>query len=194
MRKFNYAPIALLFLALLFNSCSRSTEKTASSNYFDLKAYFATEAARLQAANPSIRKTVAIDGSLEKKQLKIEDWTKELSAFTDADINKAAWRGMFSVDKKDGLEQYKAKNDDVPVQLLVIKRKDEKITSIEIKISNKNALYISADELNYYPDSLYTITKMQAIRLKDPKTYEVRGVFINAATQPPVRSSTAPLL
>lgn len=188
-----YAPIALLLALLLFNACNSGEKKAEPSNYFDLKTYFAEESARLNKNNPSVHKTVSIDGSSEEKQLTIEDWTKELAAFSDADINKAAWRGSFNLEKKNAEERYTPKGEDIPVRLLVIKRKAEKINSIHIEIRNKNPLYTSVDELNYYPDSVYEITKTQAIKLKEPKTYEVRGVFTNAATPPPAQTSTAPL-
>lgn len=195
MKKHNwFAPIVLPLLVLLFNSCISPQKKVLTSNYFDLKGYFEIEAARLQEANPSIRKTVFINGSSEEKQLHIENWKKEFSAFIDADINKAAWQGQFATEKKNDIEYYKAKKEEIPIQLLTIDyNKEERIRSIKISIRNKNILYTSVDELLYYPDSLYEITKSQAVRFRDVKSYKVKGVFTDTATPSQAQSSAAPL-
>lgn len=182
----------VVLLAVLMTSCSQTAEQRPPSDYFDLKTYFASEVTRLEARNPSVSKTVSIDETTEQKELKIEDWEKELSAFSDADINKAAWRGLFTVEKMSGIERYTANDEKAAVRSLIIHRSAGAVTSIHITIKNKNALYTSVDELTYYPDSLYEINKVQKINFTDPKIYKVKGRFTNAASPPPAPVAAAP--
>jgi len=186
--------VMVVLLTVLMTSCSQTAEQRPPSDYFDLKTYFASEVTRLKARNPSVSKTVSVDETTEQKELKIEDWEKELSAFSDADINKAAWRGLFTVEKVPGLERYTSNDEKAAVKSLIIRRSADAVTSIHITIKNKNALYTSVDELTYYPDSVYEINKVQKINFADPKIYKVKGRFINAALPLPVPVATAPAL
>lgn len=177
----------------VLQACSGGAEKVPATAYFDLRAYFEAEAARLQSAAPLIRKAVSIDSSAEVRQLKIESWADEFSAFSEADINKAAWRGMYSVQKQGDIERYTATSDKTPVRLLTIYRQGNQVKSLQITIKTENTLYTSTEELSYYPDSLYEINKVQAVRFKALKNYKVKGIFINAQTLSSAQNPTVPL-
>lgn len=171
MRKY-----ALLFAGFLM-SCGTPEQEQPSTKleYFDLKGYFSKEAASLARSTAMVDKTVIITDSAERKQVKITNWEKELSAFVDADINKAAWKGAFKSRKnEDGLE-YTSTNEKVPVKRLQIFKRNEAITGIVIVLENSNYLYRSTDTLRYYPDSLYQIKKSQQIKLMSPKRYQITG-------------------
>ena len=173
-------PFLFLSLPLFFMACQQqaSTEKvSAAIHYFDLKGYIAKEADRLNALQPSLNKTVMVNKSEESKKLKIADWHKELSAFTDADINKSAWQGLFLVTRTSNEDKYTSDNEKVPVKSLVIKHLNGKVRSIQILIGNSNILYTSKDTLSYYPDSLYQIKKTQHIKLLNEKSYRITGKF-----------------
>ncbi|WP_449435582.1 hypothetical protein [Pedobacter steynii] len=92
-------PILLFLSFLLFISCNNSADKKQKTNlnYFDIKGYFEKEVARLTLKNPLITKTVSVNGATESKRIKITDWKKELTLFSDADINRASWKGLFEL-------------------------------------------------------------------------------------------------
>ncbi len=168
------AGCSLLFLL----ACGDAEQpKVAAPQYFDLKAYFRQEAARLNKSQPLVSKTVSVNDSSEHKKIRISDWNKELANFSDADINKSAWTGMFKVLKSDSQEVYSSTDDKVLVKKLEITRKDNNISAIRIWLNTSNYLYNSTDTLTYIPDSLYEIRKMQQIRLMDVKKYAVKGVL-----------------
>lgn len=168
-----YCTILLLF------GCRNATEQRQNSNhsYFDVKGYFETEADRIRKLGPTIKKTVAVDDSTETQSLKIVDWKRELAAFSDADINRASWKGMFKIAKSNGNEIYTSDNEKIPVKQVGIFYKDKKLFRLQMLIENKNTLYTSLDTLNYYPDSLYQIKKVQNIRLLNKKNYVITGRF-----------------
>ena len=172
--------IKRLFLAFLLISVFSCTErKNVEANtdlmYFDIKGYFQNEIVRLQMLKPTVVKTVYISGSEEKKTIGIQDWNKELAIFLNADINKASWKGSFSIDKKDENEIYKSSAKKIPVKMIAVTKENKTVKKIVVIIAYKNILYQSQDTLTYYPDSLYEIKKEQDIRFLKKKKFTVIG-------------------
>lgn len=178
MRKLSF--LLLLFILGGCNSAPRN-KQLKNLQYFDLKGFIAEEAARLNRQKSEIDKSVTINQSSEQKKVKIADWQKELSVFADADINKSAWQGLFSLQEKRDTKVYLSDNEKVPVKSLTIKYKNGKPAGIQILISTKNMLYTSSDTLCYYPDSIYQVKKSQQIKLLNKKEYRVNGIFPNQA-------------
>jgi hypothetical protein len=168
-----------VFLFFALTACSNREQKplAAGQEYFGLKSYFQKEALRLQRTNPVVNKTVVANGKTETKHLNIRSWTKELSSFIDADINKRAWAGEFKKTVSNSAETYLSNNDKVPVKKVTILRRKEQIAGIVIIIRNKNYLYTSTDTLSYYPDQWYEVRKTQQIKLLSKKQYRINGVF-----------------
>lgn len=167
----------LFVFALALFSCNQRKESEANTDliYFDIKGYFAKEIIHLTELKPAVKKSVSINGALENKSLVIKDWTKELSVFLDADINKTSWKGSFVAIKNDHQETYTSSSKKIPVKKILIEKNGNKIRKVEIFIANKNILYTSNDTLTYYPDSLYQIEKRQKIRLLSAKKYSIIG-------------------
>lgn len=166
-------------MACVIVSCSNPEQggQNAGGTYFDLKGYFGKQAKALAQRNPTINKSVIVNGAAEQKQLKIEDWEKELSSFIDADINKKAWQGEFKSVEANDVQTYTSNNEKVPVRKLQVFKSNGEVTGITIMIENSNYLYRSRDTLIYYPDSLYQIRKSQQIKLMEPKNYRITGTF-----------------
>ncbi|SHG21545.1 hypothetical protein [Pedobacter caeni] len=166
-------------LLLLCYGCGDSTvasQKNAHT-YFDLKGFFEKERARLSQSNPLILKTVMVNDSSESKQLRIADWKKELSAFSDADMNRAAWKGLFQIRKTTSGVAYTTDSKKVPVKEVLVMERNGKLYGLQILIRNSTTLYTSSDTLSYYPDSLYEVKKSQNIRLLSEKNYRITGKF-----------------
>ncbi|MCZ4244761.1 hypothetical protein [Pedobacter punctiformis] len=169
--------LCILVFALAFFSCNQRKDAEANTDllYFDVKGYFKNEALHLQKVKPLVQKLVNLNGDAESKATKINDWEKELTIFTDADINKTSWRGSFKINKVADTETYTSDNRKIPVKRIIIVKVNGKVTSIEIIRENKNMVYQSTDTLLYYPDSLYEIRKQQKIKLLNPKKYIITG-------------------
>lgn len=167
------------FLLLLFFGCNNQPEQKQQREltYFDITGYFETEVARLSKANPSISKTVAVNGGLEEKQLRIADWKKELSSFSNADINRASWKGAFTLSRQQNTQTYTSDQEKIPVKKVQVSFEKERLKSLLIVIRNSNSLYRSEDTLTYYPDSLYRVQKTQKIKLLNEKNYVITGTF-----------------
>lgn len=165
-------------LILLLSACAQKEQnKAQSETYFNLRSYFEKEAERLNKLNLQLDKLVAIGENVEQKKVSIKDFNRELSTFINSDINKASWRGAFTVKKNRNSELYTTENEKIPVKRIEIQYQNNRIRSIKIDIATQNILYRSSDRLAYFPDSLYEINKTQKIKLLKEKKYSVIGKF-----------------
>ncbi|WEK20321.1 MAG: hypothetical protein P0Y49_04100 [Candidatus Pedobacter colombiensis] len=165
-------------IVLIFYSCNPAAKNQNDTlNYFDIKGYFEKEALRLNKNNPLLTKTVVVNGAAETRKIHIPDWKKELSIFSDAEINRSAWKGLFGTTKNNEQELYTSDNEKVPVKEVLITKRNGRVYGIRILVKNTNMLYNSADTLSYYPDSLYQINKKQHIKLMAAKNYSITGKF-----------------
>ncbi len=166
-------------LIVLSSSCTQNEVQNSltAAPYFDLENYFKAEASRLTKTNPQLDKTVIVNGESESRDVTISDWKQEFESFIDADINKAAWRGAFKVQKDSATTTYSTLDEKIPVKKLVISFEGNKVSGIVAIVNNTNKLYTSTDHLTYYPDSLYQIKKIQQVRFMESKNYDVTVRF-----------------
>jgi hypothetical protein len=144
--------------------------------YFDIKGYFTADTARLNKLGKLVIKTVTHNGVTESKKIKIANWGQELDMFTGADINRPAWKNSYTIATGDNLVLYKAKEDELKVREIIIKKDKEKVKWIVIYTRTKNILYQTTEKLSYFPDSLYLIEKDQRVRLMGRNRYKIQGV------------------
>lgn len=144
--------------------------------YFSLADYFGKEAVRLQQLNPEITKTVTKNGEEERKNIKVTDWEKEFALFIDADINKPAWRNSYRVDSAGSSMTYTSTDSALRTKEIYIEKSDLGAISY-IRVTNRvsNALYQTDEQLAYYVDSLYRITKQQHVQIIGESHYTVTG-------------------
>src|SRR5690606_13393364 len=174
-----------LFAALTACSLSEDANGTDGAKirgggkaYFDLETYFLEEIQRLQKDNPTIKKTVWIDGVPETKSLKISKWANELDLFLNSDINKPAWRNSYQVDSTQNQLIYKANEKGLRTRWIQI-RKNAQGDLVQISIRNEtdNMIYRTEEILNYFSDSLYSIEKNQRVRILGKHQYRFQGEF-----------------
>lgn len=172
----------LLFLCSLLFACGRTG--THSGPYFDTKAYFESEASRLKKANVLALKELSLGSKTDVVQdTDSTNWTKELSLFTDIDLNKPSYRGRFTVDSLmiDTLLTeviYKSADDKIDLKEVKISMKKGKPYRIRIERSEENTLYRSSKVMEYNTDSGYTVEGSQDVRLADGVAYRLHLHFI----------------
>jgi len=171
--------LKVFVLILLLGGCV-SAEKEKASNriyYFDLRNYFTKTATKLNTKKPFVEKTVSKNESSENKKLQITDWKTELALFIDADINKPAWKDSYTKDSSATKIIYTAKEDDLKTQKIEIDLKNGLPVKFKINSKMDNLLYHNTEELEFYPDSVYSINKHQKIMLLGENNYLIKGIF-----------------
>ena len=195
-KKLLAAIVCGLYFILILPACKPAIKQNARLKYFDIKGFFAKEAARLTKLNPQIVKSVYHNGVTESKKVHIDNWDNEFSLFSESDINRPAWRDNYSTISEGNITIYRAKDPELNnTQEILIKRVNGKVEYILIYNSNhapkdttnskstkntrtlENLLYTNSEELTYFPDSLYQINKIQSVRLLGTNKYQIKGFF-----------------
>ena len=167
-------------LLLLGNGCKPgNTDTNPALKYFDIKGYFESEAIRLTKQNRPVLKMITYNGKKEDKMVTITDWKRELDFFESSDINKPALKDSYSIVESEDAVIYRAKNRDVKMQEMIVKKANKKVKWILIYNFKKNLLYQTTEKLSYFPDSLYLIEKQQRVRLLGKNFYRIKGFFRN---------------
>lgn len=169
--------ITISFFALLVLGLSGCKPEIKKASFFDLSGYFTKEAARLQALNKPVLKTVEHNGTSETKRIAIRDWNAELSLFKNSDINKPAWASSYAITADSNITIYRSKDPDLKIGEVMIKQEKGKVKWIVILNHNKNLLYETMEKLSYFPDSLYMIEKRQSVRILGTNRYRIKGLF-----------------
>jgi len=163
-------------------SCTGSNNTAPTSgtqtSYFSLQDYFLREADRLSRSAPKVDKTVSRNGASESKRVQIDDWKNELALFIDSDINKPAWQKSYRIDSTKHSLVYTCVDPELRTQKITIeKHENGKVKHIAIINQSGNMLYQTAEQLNYYPDSLYQINKQQLVRFIGDSRYSINGML-----------------
>ncbi|RZA01359.1 MAG: hypothetical protein EOP47_11020 [Sphingobacteriaceae bacterium] len=163
-------------IILLLPACKPAIKDDGvTAKYFDLKAYFKADAARLSRIKKTTLKTVTHNGATETKEVKIDNWERELSLFSEANINKPAWRDSYKIQTTPTIVIYTAKDDDLKTREIIVNKTADKVKYIVIYNYTKNILYYTKEKLTYWPDSLYKIEKTQQVRLLGLNKYVITG-------------------
>ena len=166
-----------IIIVLLFSGCSSATEEQANKQqyFFDIAGYFERQASTLKGKK--IIKTVSKNETSETKTLTIENWEQELQLFTDADINKAAWKNSYKKDSTANKLTYTTSDPELRVKNISIEFKNSKPAKLVINTESENLLYHTKEMLLFIPDSVYQITKHQKVFLLGLSNYSITGKF-----------------
>jgi hypothetical protein len=170
-------------LLLIIQSCKNDSRAgNDTGRYFDLKKYFASEAARLKKSHPLVTKTASHNSEKETKKVNVQDWSGELGLFSESDINKPAWKASYAVSDADGITTYNAIDPNLKTRYIIVKKQHGKIKLILIFNHAKTTLfgkvlYETTERLSYVPDSLYQIEKRQYVRTLGLNNYYIKGLF-----------------
>ena len=159
----------LFFISIIF-SFSNCIEETAviikKPSFFDLKDYFKTELEVL-SGKEKVKKSTFIDGKVIEKVLDSIDFSLEMKAFEESDINKIAWVEKYQVDslydEKGMLIKitYTASDDALRTQQLLISYNQNKVDTIDIFNNSTISMASLKQHLRYIPFFGYSIESTQ---------------------------------
>ncbi len=175
----------VVLLALLAFRCQwNSTTSTDQSEkiFFDLRAFFEDEIARLQQENPKIKKEIEINGKKEQKTQEQVDFEKELAIFKRSDINKPAWRDKYGVDSVLVAEDlvrvdYVALDSTLKTRLLSIEFENSAVNKVSITNQTSSPLIQSKQQLTFEPKKGYRIANQQDLSLSDDSQLRIVATF-----------------
>ncbi len=186
----------LLFFVILSLSCRQiESNNVATDKYFDIKGLIDHQVTMLDSVSPLFLKTAVIDGAEESTQFSAYDssnWTKELSIFKSADINKPMLTDSYDIfeSSASGIKTiiYNSKYPEATeVDSLGLSFADSSSfpLTIHARISGKNALFGSAKNIDLTFENFngrhllsnFTIDGWQKMISQDSSSYFIEGTF-----------------
>ncbi|MCP9756250.1 hypothetical protein EGI26_13890 [Lacihabitans sp. CCS-44] len=176
-------PKIILLIPLLLLSCNQEKELL-NKKYFDLKEFSESLILSLENQKPEVLKTWQIGKQKETKTTKDIEWTKELSLFVEADLNKSAFVNSYEIFENKGIISYKLKkSESLPVKKMTIEKLKEKDSKeISVEISTSNYLFKNASEIKMKIKNgklqAYSVFSIQKLFLSKPDTSFVEGQLV----------------
>lgn len=172
----------LLVLWALLSACHEEVKENQVKRYFDLKGLVEKQINSLNSQKSTVRKVVLLSEKTETQTIKNIDWARELTLFTQADLNKPAFIQSYSVDSSSNGVKYTLKNTEkLPVKYLTVSRVGEDGIRVEALMNSKNYLYEIERylEMNLKNNNVtsYQIKGFQKIIFGNKKVFNINGVI-----------------
>jgi hypothetical protein len=176
------------FLLILISSACReeavSDSQITNPKFFDLKGYFDHEIKRLDQLQPTVTKTLALNGNTETRQLTQLDYARELDLFQQADLNRPDWLDRYRADSTVQNNQltairYTALDEKLRTRQLAISFKNGQVSSISIQNGAKSMAAGSQQQLVYEPTKGYRIESVQHTAISKAQVLQVAVTFRN---------------
>ncbi len=158
--------LSTILIALL--ACTpEDTKKGERLSFFDLEGYMRQQAQQLQDEQPKAVKSVSLDARVEEKVLSTLDYNKELELFSQADINRPAWRDKYTIDSvfnRAGMLEaltYEATDAKIPTRRLRIDFDRGEVSRVLVEEFFSSAIADTRRELTFMPGLGYQITSVQ---------------------------------
>lgn len=190
----NATCVSLLLLLFMAVGCGQEQQPVSvGSNkparplrYFDVNGFLGQEATRLNQQRPAVEKQVKLrNGVLETTRVPQVDWTKELQIFQQADINKPALRGIYTIDSlttPEGLTKrvYRRQlGQEYPVEQLAVLTEGNQLRTLTATLAQDNPLVYSQKKLELQCQdghlTSYRVDGIQKLILFDSVRYSAAG-------------------
>lgn len=174
--------ILLALLCLGFGCRPDVVKKEAANPFFDLEAFFQSEAERL-ASQQKVDKKITMNGATEERQESNWNAAEELKGFKDLHINRPAWRDQYQVDSIRGANgeitglRYMAVDSTLRIRELEVDWVDGAISEIRVEKHMKNLIVFFHQTLRYRPGEGYSIWRAQKVPLKKKSEMVVEVEF-----------------
>jgi len=183
------APL-LLLAACGSDDAARLGQPSRKPLYFDVKGLLDAQVVTLSKQNPAVEKKVQLrNGQLETTRVPHVDWSKELAIFYQADINKTALRGAYTLgnqgrpetpwffwQRRPGIDAPVVKLTVVPSGADTLRGPVELLTAV---IRQDNPLFYSEKTLELHARQgklmSYEVRGVQKLVLFDTVRYSVSG-------------------
>lgn len=172
-----------MFCGLSYISCNNKTENAPESKpYFDLKKYFLQQADLLNKQQTQLQKQITKVSKTEVKIFTSVDWQRELTPFSDCDINKPSWFHSYYADTNfvagEMRVKYIARDASLPVRQLQVNFENNIVKQLYIDKESANSYYHSKNSYAYSPVNGFAINGSQEVMLSRKTNYSITAKFV----------------
>ena len=163
-------------------SPSETAEQLEVKSYFDLEGFFEKEKERL-AGQQNFKKTVIVNGETEVNETAEIDFEKELTIFSNSDINRPAWSDKYSVDsifneKKELVHiGYETSDEKLRTRKMAVDFNGGAVSKIQIENMTSTAIANAQQSLTYEPAKGYAIESRQKVKTVDGVVLRIEVSF-----------------
>jgi len=173
--------IVFLILALAifyFSSCTSEVSNN-SVKLFNSAGFIRSEIALLNKNNSHLLKTAEYNSKKEIFQLDTVNWNKEFELIVASNISeKYLSYKIDSIQQNDStIITYSSKETKSEVRKFVVVKYQNTIKRIAIERMKENAFYYSKQEIEYVPQTFFSIYAKEKMILSDTTYYRITGVI-----------------
>ncbi|MDR7128637.1 hypothetical protein J2X69_000969 [Algoriphagus sp. 4150] len=184
MKHYKSFSFGILFLTVfgLFSCVDETTNALEKQPYFDLKGFIESKIQEIDSVE--VIKISQVQGEETQTQLTyaIKDWQEEFGIFTEADINKASLLESYETESSDDSLTHKLyPKSKGKVKYIKVMYSSDEISSISIKVAEKNLFYTSTTLAELYMNNesnlidRYSIETTQKIWFLDANKMKILG-------------------
>lgn len=172
-----------LCCCLFFYACNNvQVEPGREKTYFDIPAYFETEAIALQEQKAELEKSAQKDGKPETQTITGPDWAREFEPFKSIDLNKPALAGEFKTDtvfsENNAFEiTYSARNPEIDLQSVSLRFKNDTLTELKVFRIMDNQVFSVRQNLEYNSQAYIIKGNINISGIYETE-YQVRGKIV----------------
>ena len=169
----------ILSLALIYFSSCTSEVSNSSIKLFNSASFIRSEIAVLNSNNSHLLKTVEYNSSKEIFQLDTVNWNKELELITASNISEKYLSYTIDTLKQNDstIITYSSKETKSEVRKFVVVKYQNAIKRIAIERMKENTFYFSKQEIEYVPQTYFSIYAKEKMILSDTTYYRITGVI-----------------
>ena len=171
---------SLFFAAILiyFASCSSETPTTTLKLY-NTGGLIRKDIVQLNKNKARLIKSADYNGNKENIQLDSVNWNKELELITASNISEKYLSYSINSTKlnNDSVVTYSAKESKLDVRKMTIVFNQGVVKKLTIERMKENAFYYSKQEIEYVPQTYFSIYTKEKMILSDTTYYRITGVI-----------------
>ena len=170
--------IILSILLVYLSSCT-SEVSNSSIKLFNSASYIRNEIVLLNKSNSHLLKTAEYNSKKEMFQLDTVNWNKELELIVASNISeKYLSYTIDTLQQNDStIITYSSKETKSEVRKFVVVKHQNSIKRIAIERMKENTFYYSKQEIEYIPQTFFSINAKEKMILSDTTYYRITGVI-----------------
>jgi len=169
----------LLGLAMVYLSSCTTEVSNSSIKLFNSASYIRSEIVLLNKNNSHLLKTAEYNSKKEMFQLDTVNWNKELELIVASNISeKYLSYTIDTLQQNDStIITYSSKETKSEVRKFVVVKHQNSIKRIAIERMKENTFYYSKQEIEYMPQTFFSINAKEKMILSDTTYYRITGVI-----------------
>jgi hypothetical protein len=169
----------ILSLALFYFSSCTNEVSNSSIKLFNSASFIQSEIAVLNSNRSHLLKTVEYNSSKEIFQLDTVNWNKEIELITASNISEKylSYQIDSLIQNDSSIVTYTSKETKAEVRKFVVVKYRNAIKRIAIERMKENTFYYSKQEIEYIPQTFFSIYAKEKMILSDTTYYRITGVI-----------------